>query len=123
MNRRSALLVGVGGTVGATCRWALSTATDYDRFPWPTLLVNLAGCLVLGLVAFGPAASARRHDLRHLVGVGFCGGITTFSTLSVELARLLRADEVAISIAYVAASLVGGIVAVMVGLRLGPARS
>lgn len=122
MNRRSALLVGAGGAVGATVRWAIATVIDAEPFPWPTLVVNLVGCLVLGLVAFRDDASSRRHDLRHLVGVGFCGGLTTFSTLSVELAALLRSDDTTTAFVYLATSLVGGALAVMAGLRLGPGR-
>ena len=113
MDRRAALLVAAGGTVGAIVRWAIGAAADHGAFPWPTLLVNLAGCALLGA-----ALRTRRDDVRHLVGVGFCGGLTTFSTFSVELAGLLRDDRTGIAVGYLAASVAGGVAAALAGARV-----
>ena len=104
LDPRTLLLVAGGGAVGASARWAVVTSTaGDDRFPWWTLLVNVLGCLALGaLVRSG-------HAARVAGGVGFCGGLTTFSTFSVEVASLLDAGEVAIAASYLVASVVLGI--------------
>ncbi len=108
MTRTQAVLVGVGGAVGATVRWALSTV-DVGVFPWPTLLVNLAGAAILGAL-LGPGTLS--DDRRALLATGFCGGLTTFSTLSVEVAQLLSTGESGDALTgwvYLAVSVLGGL--------------
>lgn len=101
----------VAGAAGAVVRGLAATAaTAAGRsFPWATLAVNTAGAFVLGLVATGGATT------RLVVGTGFCGALTTFSTFAVEANRLPAAR----SAAYVAASLVAGLAAAAAGLALG----
>lgn len=113
---RTLVLVGAGGAVGAAVRWGVVTlAADDGRFPWWTLLVNVVGCLALGaLVRSGPGT-------RSAVGVGFCGGLTTFSTFSLEVATLLDAGEATIASSYLVASVVLGIVAFVAGRRVATA--
>ena len=110
---RTLLLVAAGGAVGATVRCSVVTlAADDGRFPWWTLLVNVVGCLGLGaLVRSGPA-------VRSAVGVGVCGGLTTFSTFSVEVATLLDDGEATIASSYLAASVVLGFGAFVAGRRV-----
>ncbi|HEY3144249.1 MAG TPA: CrcB family protein [Acidimicrobiales bacterium] len=101
----------LGGIAGATCRWAvLHYGQTSGSWPWPTLGVNVVGCAVLGIVATQlPFAAARRAVLwRDGVGIGFCGGLTTFSTLAVELAQMLRDDRWALAGGYLGASVVTG---------------
>ncbi|GIT75576.1 MAG: hypothetical protein Ct9H300mP31_01070 [Acidimicrobiaceae bacterium] len=74
-------------------------------FPWPVLVVNLVGCALLGAL-LGPETP---RSTRLLVGTGLCGGLTTFSTFAVEVARLLRADDASTAVAYMVASVVGGL--------------
>ena len=83
-----AILVGVGGAVGATARYAAGqTLRTEARLPVSTLFVNVVGSFVLGLVAFGAS-----DETFLLVGVGACGAFTTFSSFSCETVEALRDD-------------------------------
>jgi CrcB protein len=84
-------LVGVGGAVGATARYAAGQRLHTDaRLPFSTLFVNVVGSFVLGLVAFGAS-----EETLLLVGVGACGAFTTFSSFSYETVEALREDPAA----------------------------
>lgn len=84
-------LVGVGGAVGATARYAAGqTLRTEARLPVSTLFVNVVGSFVLGLVAFGAS-----EETLLLVGVGACGAFTTFSSFSYETVEALREDPAA----------------------------
>jgi CrcB protein len=93
MNGTGVLAVGAGAALGAWLRWALGVLLDARFMPVPpgTLTANLVGGyiagLAVGMFAQNPALSP---ELRLLVVTGFCGGLTTFSTFSVELAALLQ---------------------------------
>ncbi len=116
LDPRGLALLAVGGAAGATVRWAVVTLAGTDgSFPWWTLLVNVVGCLLLGLLL---GASERT---RLALGVGFCGGLTTFSTFTVEVATLLDGGSVATAVAYVVVSAVLGTAAVGIGWRSAPA--
>jgi CrcB protein len=111
--------VAVGGALGTVARYELALAEPVrsGRFPWATFAVNVAGSLVLGvvltaLVEPGLAASV----LRPFVGVGVCGGLTTFSTWMVESVLLVRDGDAGIALVYLLVSLVAGLVAVAVGV-------
>jgi fluoride exporter len=104
--------VAFGGTVGAVARWAVIAATGDWTFPWPTLVVNVVGCFVVGVLTRSPRSTAV------LAGVGFAGGLTTFSTFSLEVADLLEGSQAGIAVTYVAASLGGGLAAVVAGRDL-----
>lgn len=109
-----------GGMLGALARVALAEAFPHarDAWPWTTFAVNLVGALLLGWVVTRlPPASYGRPFL----GIGVCGALTTFSTFQLELLRMLDAPEPArpLALAYAAASLVGGLAAVRLGIALG----
>lgn len=119
---RVALAVVVGGALGALARRglmeALPAATDGRGWPWATLAANLAGTAVLGLLlALVPSLSGRGGLLRPLLGAGFCGALTTFSTLQLELIRLVRHGHAALAAGYLAASLGGGLALAALGWR------
>ena len=116
--RRGLPLVAVGGAAGAVARWALLAAATPPQFPWPTLLVNLVGCGLLGILM----GRLTRPSTLLLVGTGLCGGLTTFSTFAVEVADLLRHDDGVLGLAYLAASLVGGLAAFRGGRSAGMIR-
>ena len=78
------LLVGIGGAIGAVGRFAVGRLVRYEAFPVGTLVVNVLGSFVLGLVLFG----APQSDLVLLVGVGCCGAFTTFSSFSFQTVEL-----------------------------------
>ena len=111
--------VAVGGALGATCRWLAVEAGGHPRFPWPVLIVNVVGSLALGVVLAAesghPLARVALHDLG---AIGFCGGLTTFSTFAVEVVDLIDDGDGAVAAAYVAASVVGTMVAVLAGAAL-----
>ncbi|MDR0786670.1 MAG: fluoride efflux transporter CrcB [Gemmatimonadota bacterium] len=116
----AALLVALGGALGSLARWALSgwvlENTLGWRFPAGTFLVNLIGCLVIGVLA----GLAIKHDLfstdtRLFLFTGICGGFTTFSTFGLDTFYLLRRSEIAVAGGYVAGSVVFGLLAVWLG--------
>ena len=116
--------IAVGGAGGAGVRWAVGTALGGgDGFPTATFAVNVAGCLALGALLalggrrrIGPAAV-------DALGVGFCGGLTTFSTLASEVVDLMDRGRASLALAYVAASLVAGLLALVAGGELARGRA
>ncbi len=119
-----ALGVAIAGAAGAVCRYLVDGAVQ-DRwsgpFPMGTLVVNLSGALLLGIVT---GVAERAHGLgglRTVLGVGFAGGFTTFSTLMFETAALLRDGARRYAAANLVANLLGAPVAVVLGLVLARA--
>jgi CrcB protein len=119
------VLVGVGGFLGAVSRYLVdgwvSNLTG-ATFPFGTLLINLSGSFVLGVLfalsierAIVPAA------IRAPVLIGFIGAYTTFSTLTLETWRLVEDGSLAIAFGNLAGSMLLGLVAVVAGLALGRA--
>jgi CrcB protein len=128
MRRRFApgvlVAVAVGGAAGTLVRVAVGRAlpTPATGFPWATLLVNLAGSFVLGFVIVAALErGAPTRYMRPLIGTGFCGGLTTFSTFAVEVDLLVRAGRLATAALYVIASLAGGLTAARVAMLLARA--
>lgn len=116
-----AVLVAVGAVVGAPLRFLTDRAVQArygSDFPWGTLAVNALGSLVLGLVTGAVAAGAASRQLQLLVGTGFCGALTTYSTFSYETLRLLETGARGWAAANVAVSLVVGMAAVYAGAGL-----
>jgi len=111
------LLAAIGGALGALARWGLSEAiSSPGGWPWATLLVNLTGCLLLGLLlgVLG-ARSPEPAWVKPFLGVGVLGGYTTYSTFAVELVQLVEDGAVAIGVGYLLLSVVGGVLAVAAG--------
>ncbi|CAN5414642.1 fluoride efflux transporter CrcB [soil metagenome] len=117
------LLIGLGGCIGAIARfganaWALGTFPRLGIVAG-TLLVNLSGCLAIGvLFRLAEALPALDSNFRAFVFVGLLGSFTTFSTFSLELMQLARAGGFAPALLYVAASVVGGLALTWVGYGL-----
>lgn len=111
------LLATAGGAVGAGARHLVSVLLPAEPggLPAATLLVNVVGCLLLGLLV---ARCAEHPVLRPLLGTGVLGGFTTFSALALQTDRLL-ADRPLVALSYLAASTALGLAAVVTGLRLG----
>jgi fluoride exporter len=113
------LLVGVGAAVGAPLRYVADTAAKKrfgSAFPWGTFGVNVGGSLVLGAVTagagvFGPAVAA-------LVGTGFCGALTTYSTFAYEIVSLAERGDRRTALAYALTSVVVGVLAAAAGFAL-----
>jgi CrcB protein len=117
------LLVGFGGGIGAMARylvggWVLHQ-TMQERIPYGTLVVNLIGCLAIGLLA----GAAERFEVltpeaRLFLITGVLGGFTTFSAFGYDTMFLLRRGEALVAAGYVGASVGLGLLAVWLGLRI-----
>jgi CrcB protein len=118
------LLAALGGALGALARWGMAAAlpSSPGGWPWATLLVNLTGCLLIGvLLAVLLARFPSSPWLRPFLATGVLGGYTTWSTFAVDTVALVDAGRAAVAGAYVAASVLGGVLAVVAGLLLGRA--
>jgi CrcB protein len=107
----------VGGSVGAVARAEVAQALPYHpgQWPWGTFAVNIVGALLVGYFTTRlqerlPVSAYRRP----LLGTGFCGGLTTFSTMQVELVQMLDGDHVGLALAYSVLSIAFGFLAVLV---------
>jgi fluoride exporter len=112
--------IAAGGVLGAEARYGLAEALPHaaGTFPWATLVTNLSGSLLIGVLMAWLVARRRPAQLaRPLLGVGVLGGYTTFSTYAVDLRELIGHHQAGPAAAYLVATLAGGIAAVMVGLR------
>ncbi|MCX5211493.1 fluoride efflux transporter CrcB [Kitasatospora sp. NBC_00240] len=118
------LLVVAGAMVGAPLRYLTdrSVQSRHDSvFPWGTFVVNVAGCLVLGLLTGAVAAGAASSRLQLLLGTGLCGALTTYSTFSYETLRLAEGGVRLYALANVAGSITAGLAAVYAGTGLAHA--
>ncbi|WP_436346674.1 fluoride efflux transporter FluC [Natronorubrum sp. FCH18a] len=106
-------VVGTGGAIGAVLRHWVYLRVSSDRFPWPTLAVNVIGSFVFGLAMF---AGADESALR-LLGTGICGAFTTFSSFSVETVQLYECGDRLLAIANAGGNLALSLAAI--GLAWG----
>lgn len=115
------LAIALGGGTGALARYGLAQLWPVapGGFPWATFLTNVLGCLLIGvlMVLVGDVWAAHRL-LRPFLGVGLLGGFTTFSTHAVEFRELLRPGSAFTAFGYLAATLVGALLAVVCGVVL-----
>jgi fluoride exporter len=114
------LLVVLGGMVGAPLRYLVDlrlTARLGPGFPVGTLAANLAGCLLLGLVA--GAGLAAESPAYVLLGTGVAGAMSTYSTFAFETVRLAEEGQAGRAVVYPLVSVVVGLVALLLGLRIG----
>lgn len=122
LDPRLVALVAAGGTVGTGARYGLSTAIPAQGGGWPTATfgANVLGAFLLGAlleVLLRRGGESRRGRLVRLgVGTGVLGGFTTFSSLAIELERLLAGGAIVTAAAYAAASVVCGLVASLLGV-------
>ena len=122
LRRRAALLavIGTGGAIGAAARYgtALAMPPHVDAFPFATFLVNVVGAVILGAVAALPADWLSAHELtRPAIGTGFCGGLTTFSTMTLEIYQRSAAHST-LALVYGVTSLVAAPVCAWAGFSL-----
>jgi CrcB protein len=118
------LLVLVGGAIGAPLRYLtdLFVQSRHDSvFPWGTFLVNVVGSLILGATAGAVATADGPAWVLTLVGTGFCGALTTFSTFGFETVRLVEDGSLLEAALNVSASLVVGMAACVAGWSLAAA--
>jgi fluoride exporter len=114
------LLVGLGGFTGAVLRFGMSglmenISRNYT-FPWPTLAVNLSGCLLIGALSYlAEAHGLFNTEARLFVFIGFLGAFTTYSTFSNETIELIRGGRNLLSFLYVVLHLLLGLGSVWLG--------
>ena len=120
-DNRELAAVFAGGALGTLARAGLATLTAPvpGHWPWATFVVNIVGAFILGFVTTRllerlPLSAYRRP----LLGTGFCGGLTTFSTMQVETVKMLEHGHYGLAAAYTAASLAAGLAAVYLATAL-----
>jgi CrcB protein len=121
VDRAELVAVAAGGFVGTLARAELSTHWTHadGHWPWATFVVNIVGAFALGYFATRlqerlPVSAYRRP----LLGTGFCGGLTTFSTMQLELLVMLDEGRIALALAYATVSVVTGLIAVTAATNL-----
>ena len=124
VSARPALLVGVGGVAGTVARYEVSLLVPATRgWPLATLAVNVSGAFLLGLLlerlARADAVTRWRRPVRLLLGTGFLGSFTTFSSFAVETERLLAYGSGGTAAGYLSVSLVAGLAACVAGVVTG----
>jgi len=119
---KSLLLVGIGGAVGSMLRYLTAMLVNkywQNAFPLATFLINMLGCLLIGmLMAIIEKQAGMSDNFRLLFVTGFCGGYTTYSAFAYENISLLNSNQTLTAFAYIAASVVAGLFFVWLGLIL-----
>ena len=120
----SLLLVALGGAVGSMLRYKIGATvlhhTEALQFPYGTFTVNVLGCAIAGLLGgLGERYAFLTAEMRLLIFTGFLGGFTTFSAFGVETIGLVERGEWTIAATYVVSSVLCGLVALFVALKLG----
>ena len=119
MRRVTVLLVAAGGLFGVLARYGLGTTVSTDNQPWMIFAINVAGSFLLGAVV--PWSDQLSDPVRAGIAVGFCGGFTTFSTVSVQVFLDARGGDTSFALGYLAASIAGGVLAAALGYYAGRA--
>jgi CrcB protein len=120
MNIYKLFIIGLGGFIGSIARYVTAKLVDErlnSLFPYGTLMVNVVGSFLLGLIYMLALRKAGlTENGRLFLGVGFCGGFTTFSAFALENFNLLQQKFLGISVLYVAISVVAGLLALAAGI-------
>lgn len=118
---KTLLIIGTGSFIGGVLRYLLSLFIQNKfpvKFPFGTFSVNLAGCLLIGIV-FGLTDKGFTSDeFKLFLSTGILGGFTTFSAFSIESINLMLEGEIVIAIIYIIASVLGGLLAAYAGITL-----
>lgn len=116
------LIVGLGGAAGSMLRYAVQKffqVQSVNSFPTGTLLVNIAGCFIIGILwSMVSRTLTWNEEMKLLLMTGFCGGFTTFSAFTLEGIGLLKENKAALFLLYLTASVVGGLIATFIGIRI-----
>ena len=115
--------IALGGAAGSVARYGVGSFLDRGEgaFPVGTLIVNIAGCLLLGFLVRYFTGSMMSTELRAALTIGFCGGFTTFSTYALDVNRLLQMGQFTRATLYASASVLLSVTALMWGISVGRA--
>ena len=117
---RNFLLIGLGGALGSMLRYGTGILIGQRNFPVATLLINIIGSFIIGIVmAYSLRNEAFSANWKLFLATGICGGFTTFSAFTLENLQLLQNGKFGICGLYITCSLLFGIVAVWMGFKLG----
>ena len=119
---RNIIAVGAGSFIGGIARYLVSLAMKgiSKGFPWATILVNLLGCLIIGLLwGFLSRNASESTSWGLFLTVGLCGGFTTFSTFSKEALTMLQTGQIWGFASYITLSILAGIALVALGYYIG----
>ncbi|MCA0426973.1 MAG: fluoride efflux transporter CrcB [Bacteroidetes bacterium] len=114
------LLVAIGGMVGASLRYLISlnlAQAVNTGFPVATLLINLSGCLLIGLLYGNFSGTTQFGWIQPLLMIGLLGGFTTFSSFSLESINLLKSGAIGNLFVYLLASNLGGLSLAWLGIQ------
>jgi len=114
------LIIGMGGFVGATLRFVISTYVQQLNkglfFPWGTLTVNLLGCLIIGLLLqLNESWQIFSPEVKRFIFIGLLGSLTTYSTFSNDALNLIMEHRYVVSMIYITSQLFFGLFAVLMG--------
>lgn len=115
-------LVGVAGACGALSRYLIGRVVverTGATFPWATLLINITGAFLIGLIAGLASRQVLNPLAQTVLATGFLGGYTTFSTMSWECVQLLRGGNRLQGILYLGGNVLPGLLAALLGLAVG----
>lgn len=116
---KQVLLIGLGGFLGSILRYgvALLSSRWFENFPTGTMIVNLLGSLLIGLLV--GLSLKQNQPLYGFLAIGFCGGFTTFSTFALDSIKLIKADQWMVAAGYASVSLIGAVAFCAVGIWIG----
>lgn len=121
-NLANILLVAVGGAFGAVLRYLINIsplANSFEKFPFHTFVINIAGSFLIGLFFILMAEkSSINENFRSAITVGFIGAFTTFSTFELEIFSLVREKYFATALIYLLLSVITGFIGVWSGIWL-----
>ncbi len=113
------LLVGFGGMLGSMLRYLFAIVIKPSSFPFATLLVNIFGCLIIGiLIGFTTKDASGYSHWKMFLATGVCGGFTTFSAFSLECVLLMEQQRYYAMLAYISLSIILGLAATFAGIQL-----
>ena len=117
MNLKALLIVFLGGGLGSSLRYLIGLWLNPTTFPWATLIANSFGCLLIGLfVGYFNRMGMMKESIALFFIVGFCGGLTTFSSFSLDLFQLSKLSSLLYPLLYFVGTLVLGIICLLAGL-------